>query len=78
MEEEVMEMGEMESMSEKYIPKQFDLDRLMSIEDETLRNMLFGLMTSNTSFREEATTTLKTYGLIIDQREGNINQLMND
>jgi len=41
--------------------------------------MLFNLMTSDSNmFREETRTTLESYGLIIDQREGNINRLMND
>ena len=66
-----------ESMSGKYIPKQFDMDKLMTIENKELRDMLYGLMTSQSNiFREETQTTLKSYGLIIDEREGSINRLM--
>lgn len=74
----MMEMGDSPGQAERYIPKQFDVDKLMSIPKDE-REILLALMTSNNGmFREETQTTLKSYGLIIDQREGNINQLLNE
>lgn len=78
MEEEIPVMSESMSgsMSGMYIPKQFDMDKLMSIPKEE-RNVLVKLMTSQSSmFREEIITTLRSYNLIIDQREGTINNLL--
>ena len=81
MEEEVMsesyESGDMQGNVKQYIPKQFDLERLITLPKKE-RKMLMKLMTGDSMFREEARTTLETYGLIIDQREGTINQLLKD
>lgn len=77
-ENEVMmeSLGEPMEMSQKYIPKQFDIDKLMTI-DKDERDVLIKLMTSNSSmYREEIRTTLTSYDLIIDQREGTINNLL--
>jgi len=73
-----MSMDDTDAPKQKYIPKQFDIDKLMSIKDKELRDLLINLMTCNSMFREETITTLESYGLIIDQREGNINRLLND
>ena len=69
-------MNESKEMEKKYIPKQFDMKKLMSIEKDE-RDILIKLMTSQSGmFREETKTTLHSYGLIIDQREGTINNLL--
>ena len=78
--EGLVEPGKEDSMSplNKYIPKQFDIDKLLTIP-ENKREILIKLMTSgNNIFREEIQTTLETCGLIIDQREGAINSILND
>jgi len=63
---------------DKYISKQFDIDKLLTIP-ENKREILIKLMTSgNNIFHEEIRTTFQTYGLIIDQREGAINSILND
>ena len=61
-----------------YIPKQFDMGKLMSLDKEE-RDVLVKFITNGSNmFREEIMTTLKSYDLIIDQREGRINNLLND
>ena len=71
-----MDMG-MESTN-KYIPKQFDMDKLMSINKDE-RDVIISFITSPSSmFREQIETTLNSYDLIIDQREGRINSLLRE
>jgi hypothetical protein len=80
MEMDVQEAPMSESMgyNQKYIPKQFDLDALSNIDNERVRDWLFKMITTeNHMFREEIRTTLESYGLIIDQREGVINRVLN-
>lgn len=62
-------------MSKRYIPKQFDFDALMDL-DKDQREVVLSLINSNGSFRDEVRVMLDSMGLIIDQREGKINQVL--
>ena len=74
---ESADVGYSEDMEKRPMRKQFDLDMLASMRDTELKSMLYGLMTnSNSMFRQEIQTTLESYGLIINEREGSINQIM--
>ena len=75
--EVAMEGGDMPS-EHKYIPKQFDYNAISKLPQEE-KEFVMALITSPTNiFREETATTLRSYGVIIDRREGDINKVLNN
>lgn len=62
----------------KYEPKQLNLDKLFSLEKEE-KDFYVNLIQNNTNmFHEEIKATVVSKGLIIDQRESNINSLLKE
>lgn len=63
-------------VSEKrYIRKQLDFDALMEM-DEDKRNVIIRLLSPDGFFNEEVRLMIEDMGLLIDEREGVINEIM--
>ena len=68
-------VGEMDVVIKRELPKQIDFDKLMTMDEEK-REIVTTIMKFSNSFREEVMNTLDSLDLIIDTREGAINEIL--
>lgn len=66
---------EMDVVIKRELPKQIDFDKLMTMDEEK-REIVTTIMKFSNSFREEVMNTLDSLDLIIDTREGAINEIL--
>jgi hypothetical protein len=62
-------------MPDRYIQRQIDFDGIMKLDSDK-REVLITLINSNGSYRSETEYMLQNMGLIIDRREGTINEII--
>ena len=70
-----IDLSEPDVSEKRYIRKQLDFDALMEM-DEDKRNVIIRLLSLDGFFNEEVRLMIEDMGLLIDEREGVINEIM--